>query len=96
MEATAAKTSKDSGVTEDAIVVAPRSKAINPDISGQDDSALEGSTAENAEEEENEDAKVEIDQTDIAGDDDDDAKGAKESDEVGDRQESVEGAYDEL
>jgi len=48
---------KDSDVTEDEIVVVPRSKALNPEIGGQDDSALEGSTAGDAEEED-EDAEV--------------------------------------
>jgi hypothetical protein len=83
-------------VTEDEIVVARRSKTGNPDISDRNDSALGGSDAEDADEEEDEDARVEIGQTNVAGNDDDDAEGARESDEVEDGKESVEGAYDDL
>jgi hypothetical protein len=71
-------------VTEDEIVVARRSKTGNPDISDKHDSALGDSAAENADVEEDEDARVETGQTNVAGDDDDNAEGAKKSDEVED------------
>lgn len=87
---------EDIDVTEGEIVVARRSKTGNPGISDQHDSALGGSAAEDAEEEEDEDARVEIGQTNVAGDDDDDTEGAKESDEVEHGKESVEGAYDDF
>jgi hypothetical protein len=87
---------EDIDVTEGEILVACRSKTGNPDISDQHDSALGGSAAEDADEEEDEDAKVEIGQTNVAGDDDDDAEGAKESGEVEDVKERMEGAYDGL
>jgi hypothetical protein len=74
---------EDIDVTEGEIVVARRSKTGNPGISDQHDSALGSSAAEDADEEEDEDARVEIGQT-------------KESDEVEDGKESVEGAYDDL
>jgi hypothetical protein len=87
---------EDIDMTEGEIVVAHQFKTGKPDISDQHDSALGGSAAEDAGEEEDGDAKVEIGQTNVAGDDDDDAEDAKESDEVEDGKESVEGAYDDL